>query len=346
MKRLLRAPALHFLVLGGLLFAFWPGSAAPTRAPAAKAREPIVITAADLTRMKDVYTRQTGLPVTAADEQALIEHEIRDRLLYREALARGLQRHDRSIQWRLASKVEFLEAGKDDAAGDDGYSNGYDPATVGGLYRKALDLGLDRDDLVVKRILINKMSLLIRLQADDGAPDDATLRAYFEAHAADYTQPSQATFTHVFTSRGKRGDRAEADARTLLDELRSGTETPSEAVRLGDAFPLGHHYRARSRRGIAAVFGDGFAREVLAAEPGKWSGPFESAYGWHLVWVEAKQGTQVPEFAAVRSQVLQRYVDEHRNAYLEKTLARLRSEYRIVVERDDRATAQRARGNA
>ena len=104
---------------------------------------------------------------------------------------------------------------------------------------------------------------------------------------------------------------------------------------MGDAFPLGHKYRARSRNGIAKVFGDAFAADVIGTELGRWAGPYESAYGWHLVWIDERQGERVPEIEAVRSQVFQRYVNERRTAHLEKTLDELRDEYEIVVERDD-----------
>ncbi|TFH24571.1 MAG: peptidyl-prolyl cis-trans isomerase [Myxococcales bacterium] len=316
-------------------------------------REPIVITAAQLAQIKDLYTRDTGLEVTEADQRALLDREIREELLYREALAHGLHLHDRSIRWRLVSKMRFLNASDsagpdepgdttEDAADDEADSDeGGDPED---LYREALELGLDRDDVVVKRILIHKMRLLIRLQADDDIPDEETLRAFYQEIGDDYMQPQRATFTHVFTSRDRRGDRAEPDARDVLADLAAGPTPPADAVKSGDAFPLGHTYRSRSRTGVAKIFGDGFADAVLAAEPGRWSGPFESAYGWHLVWVDEKQGERVPEFSTVRSQVFQRYVNEKRTAHLEKTLEELREEYRIVIEPGD-AAADTARGN-
>ncbi|MEE8311541.1 MAG: peptidyl-prolyl cis-trans isomerase [Candidatus Binatia bacterium] len=346
MRGLLRAPALHFLVIGGLLFSFWPAAGTPEPGHAAIAREPIVITAAQLAQIKDLYTRDTGLTATEADERALLDREIRDELLYREALAHGLHLHDRSIQWRLVSKMRFLSA-SDSAAppergapgegAEDEESDNHEDGDPEDLYRQALELGLDRDDVVVKRILVHKMRLLIRLQADDDIPDEETLRAFYEENAEDYMQPQRATFTHVFTSRDKRGDRAEPDAREILADLITGPMPPTEALKSGDAFPLGHTYRSRSRTGVAKIFGDGFAEAVLAAEPGRWSGPFESAYGWHLVWVEEKQDERVAEFSAVRSQVFQRYVNERRTAYLEETLAELRNEYQIVIERSDAA---------
>jgi hypothetical protein len=360
MRRLLRAPALHFILIGGLLFIVQPFTDAPEAGHEAIAREPIVITAAQLAQIKDLYTRETGLLVTESDERARLEREIRDELLYREALAHGLHLHDRSIQWRLVSKMRFLNASDpagsvppldelgepdqqgrtaepDETSGDDtdDETDSHESGNPEDLYREALELGLDRDDVVVKRILVHKMRLLIRLQADDDVPDEETLRAFFDEVADDYMQPERASFTHVFASRDKRGDRAEPYTRELLDTLSAGPTKPADAITSGDAFPLGHAYRSRSRNGVAKIFGDGFADAVLAAQSGRWSGPFESAYGWHVVWVDEKQGEKIPELSAVRSQVFQRYVNERRTEHLEETMAQLRDEYEIIVERDD-----------
>jgi len=324
MRRLLRAPALHFVVIGALLFALSPSPQITGSVPSA-AREPIVITAARRAQIRDLYTRETGLPLTPEDEKALLEREVREELLYREALAHGLQLHDRSVQWRLVSKMRFLSADEAEAADEEAG----DPAE---LYRQAVELGLDRDDVIIRRILVHKIRLLIRLQADDDTPDDATLRAYFRDNAQEFLQPSRVSFQHVFASRQKRGARAEADMHELLAGLESGAIAPADVERAGDPFALGDAYRSRSHAGVAKIFGDDFAEAVLSAPPGRWSGPYESAYGWHLVRVDSREGEHLPEFEAVRSRILQRYVDEKRTAYLEKTLDTLRDQYEVVIE--------------
>jgi hypothetical protein len=40
-----------------------------------------------------------------------------------------------------------------------------------------------------------------------------------------------------------------------------------------------------SRSEIARLFGDAFATQLQRLEPGRWTGPIESAYGLHLVFV-------------------------------------------------------------
>jgi hypothetical protein len=328
MARLLHAPALHFIVIGALLFAV-TGPIEPRPAPEA---EPIVITAARRAQIRDIYARETGLAVTANDEKALLDREVREELLYREALARGLHLHDRSIKWRLVSKMEFLASTDGEIAA--GRHDGAEDET---LYRQAIELGLDRDDVIIKRILLHKISLLIRLQANDDVPDEAALRRFYDEHRTDYVQSPRVTFSHIFASHDARGERAEAHVRAVLDGLAAGRLAPGDAARQADPFPLGHEHRARSRADVAKIFGDTFAAAVMNAAPDRWSGPIRSAHGWHAVWVDSRRGARIPEFETVRSRVFQRYVNERRSSHLEETLRKLREKYRIVIEGDGTA---------
>ncbi len=101
---LIAEPFVHFVVLGALIFAayaFWgaaPGSAALR----------IEVTQADQERLRALATQQWGKPPDAAQMQALIDNHVREEVLYREALAAGLERDDVIVRRRLAQKMEFL----------------------------------------------------------------------------------------------------------------------------------------------------------------------------------------------------------------------------------------------
>src|SRR3989304_6172287 len=99
--RWLRAPLLHFLALGALLYALDGRGQRPEASPAPRVSREIVVTADQVRQLREDYARETGPPVTAADEAALVARAVDEELLYREALARGLDRGDRSVAWRL-----------------------------------------------------------------------------------------------------------------------------------------------------------------------------------------------------------------------------------------------------
>src|SRR5262249_56917864 len=90
LMRWLRAPLVHFVAGGAALFWLVHGWS-----PAA---DPVFVTAQDVSRLRLDYTRETGLEPTAADEAALVHRAVEEELLFREALARRLDRHDRSVR--------------------------------------------------------------------------------------------------------------------------------------------------------------------------------------------------------------------------------------------------------
>ena len=107
LRHLLRSPALHFVLLGAAAYAV--AAELPTSVPPGAAKDlRIRITANDISRLKTRYTADTGIRPDAVATAALIDREISEEILYREALTLGLDRTDRAIAWRMIEKMEFL----------------------------------------------------------------------------------------------------------------------------------------------------------------------------------------------------------------------------------------------
>ena len=320
-----RAPALHFLVLGGLLFAVGTRSSGST---SATPRAPIVITAARVAEIRDDYQRTVSAEPTAAELTALIDREAEEEMLYREALALGLDRGDRTVEWRIVEKMHFLYG---DAAGDNAEA-----------YRRGFALGLARDDVMVRNALVTKMRLLAkaasRKQEPDGVALDHALEQYFRDHRDRYAQPERVSLTHVFLSATRRGASLEADARSLQRRLRESRTRPDEAARMGDAFAAGNTLRDVPVSALVKTFGDDFTHAVLRIDPDGWSEPIRSPYGLHVVWLSDRNVVSVPAFEAVRSRVLRAFRAERNAQYLVTMLGQLRQAYEVRVERVDHAT--------
>jgi len=300
MMRWLRAPLLHFVAGGATLFWLAHGWGPPAA--------PVVVTAQDVSRLRVDYTRETGLEPTAADEAALVEKAVEEELLFREALARGLDQHDRSVRNWLVEQMRVLS---DDPTSD-----------ADRLYARAQLLGLDRTDLVVRRILVQKMRLLAA-RTGERTPTDAELAAFYAAHRDEYRPPDRVTFWHVFVSRGP-------DAETTL--ARARRDPPEEAVRHGDSFAVSPHVIAQSTSQVAKIFGADVARTVESAEMRTWTGPVPSPYGLHLVWVEARERGTPPPLAAVRQRLVERWQDEERARRVVALIRELERRYPLHVE--------------
>jgi hypothetical protein len=310
-------PVFHFAIGGAALFAAEFGWRAAERLGATP-HAPIVISAARAEQIRDEHSRRWGATASGRELDALLEAEVEDELLYREALALRLDQGDASIRWRVLQKMRFVA----DAPGRSDEE----------LVREGFALGLDRDDLVIRRILAQKMRLLAQHPARNEAVDEASLSAFLETHRELYRRPPRISLTHVFLSRERRGQALDGDARRLLDELARSGFGPHEAGRLGDPFPLGRQVRAQSEHQLEKLFGHEFAASAMTLEPGRWSGPVPSAYGLHLVFVEEKLPGEDPPLAAVRTQVEQRLRAERGEQRVADLVRTLRERYEVRIE--------------
>jgi hypothetical protein len=102
--KLLREPLVHFLLLGGVLFGVFAlvGDRGSERA------SHIVVTPGHLEHLMVSFTRTWQRPPTAQELAGLIDDYIREEVLYREAVAMGLDRDDTIVRRRLRQKLEFV----------------------------------------------------------------------------------------------------------------------------------------------------------------------------------------------------------------------------------------------
>jgi hypothetical protein len=197
------------------------------------------------------------------------------------------------------------------------------------LYRRALELGLDRSDLVVRRSLVQKMRLLAE-RADERPPTEDELHAFYVSQREAFRAPDRLSFWQVFFASGRGTDRADASAH--LEALREGSAAPRDAVRFGDSFTAPPHLVGQSQAQIAKLFGAPFASALAQAAAGTWISPVASAYGTHLVWIDARVPGDTPTLDAVRGQVLERWQSEQRAARRTQLLRDLRARHPLHVE--------------
>lgn len=109
LQRLTREPLLHFLLIGLALFVVYD-RLHPTAETKSESNR-IVLTPDDFQQLAVTWLAQGRAPPTPAQMQSLIEVKVREEVLYREALALGLDKDDTIVKRRLAQKMEFLAEG-------------------------------------------------------------------------------------------------------------------------------------------------------------------------------------------------------------------------------------------
>jgi hypothetical protein len=272
MRKLLREPLLHFLVLGAALFAAF--QLAGDRGPAAERK--IVVTAGKIEHLATGFSRTWRRPPTAKELDGLVEDYLREEVFYREALVLGLDKDDTIVRRRMRQKLEFL-------AGD---------AT----------------------------SLV--------APSDQELQAWLERNPDKFRVEPTRAFSQIYFAGGEKPPPAVAKA---LEQLgRAAGE--ARALELGEATMLPREMPPSAVGEIGRVFGDDFAREVARLEPGRWAGPVQSGYGWHLVRVSERTEGGTRPLPEVREAVKREWQSARSREVVDSTYATLRGKYTIEIE--------------
>lgn len=191
------------------------------------------------------------------------------------------------------------------------------------LVREALRLRLEHTDPVVRSRLVQNMRFL-GTQGDERALFDQALALGMPVRDVVARRRLAEAMRERFANGVEVG---EAEIREYVDRNAGRYGAPmrlSFEQRLSDGKPflLGASFSGLSERDIARMFGTDFAREVMAAPVGRWSGPIRSPYGLHHVRVLAVTAAQAPDYAVVQRQ----------------------ARYALLAEREQQAAADAIRG--
>ena len=307
-------PLLQFLVLGALIFAAdrWLFDREEDPQPTL-----IEISSDQLAAIRRTALASSGRLPDQAELRALVDAEVAEEMLYREALALGLARRDEVVRRRLVRNMRFL--------------NPEDERSSEALFQEALSLGMERSDLVVRRRLIQRMRLAIEARAKANEPTEAELVSYLARHQERFSSPPRVSFSHVFVDPARRGSSASADARMLLSKLRGAGGGPEAQDGLGDPFLAPGNGALGSERELAKLFGPEFAERVMDLRPGSWEGPLPSSHGLHLVLVRERMPGAPPPLGAVRNEVRYALLAERGERALQRAIEGLRDRYQVRV---------------
>lgn len=211
------------------------------------------------------------------------KRELREELLFVEAVDRGVIEQDLVVQRRLIRNMRFM--------------NPEQEASDETLLSEAWELRLHLADEVVRRRTVQVMETLIVATQSEFAPTEAELLAEYNSRLAEFEEPERFSFAHVFL----RPDSAVSRYNSIIKSLERNV-SPDEARRGSDVFLAGYRFRGLSLLEISRQFGEQFATEfALNISPensaiGRWVGPLTSIFGKHWVWVESRSPGRVKTF--------------------------------------------------
>jgi len=104
-SKLLKEPLLHFLLIGAGLFFLYSQLNSDEEA---SDTQQIIIDKSKVEVLSTAFEEENGIPPTQKEIQKLLENNIREEILYHEAISQGLDKDDRVIRHRLAQKMTYL----------------------------------------------------------------------------------------------------------------------------------------------------------------------------------------------------------------------------------------------
>ena len=326
-RRLVRAPALHFALLGGLIYIGWswaggePGDRQRVEIPmyrieaAVKEFERTIARPATPGEVRKVAT-------VVADQEVLLAYAL-DLELDREPI----------VERRLAQIAQFLERDPHFEKVKHAADQAKPTRSSSELASEARELGLHQQDLITRRVLIDNARRLIRAAALVREPTEQMLSDYLSAHPDQFTRPGETRITQLHLQSGIHGEAIRSDAVALLQRLQSEGLRPEQAEGLVQASVLPRDLPLLSDREIARYFGTRFTQALSGLPAGSWQGPIASPHGLHLVYVHERTPARVPALSEIRAQVVSRTRQKLADDWLALRLAQLRQEYEVVLPR-------------
>jgi hypothetical protein len=197
------------------------------------------------------------------------------------------------------------------------------------FYREAQKLGLDQDDVVIRRRMRQKMEFLLQEGLARIDPDEAALQAFFEDNLDSYRASARVSFQQVYLGEGQA---AAEEAPALLAALNAAT--PPDAGEIGQRTMLPGMLEAVPLRDIDNTFGAGFGQSLTTLPVGEWVGPVQSGFGLHLIEVTSVQAAPEPSFEAARPAVLRDFKYLEQKKATEALVTRLKRNYDILIEEE------------
>jgi hypothetical protein len=198
------------------------------------------------------------------------------------------------------------------------------------FYREGRAAGLDRDDVIIRRRVRQKMEFFAE-DASVPEPSEAELAAYLAANPERFKTEDRLTFHQVFLSATRRGAAIDRDSQQVSNAL-AVADTAVDTTAIGDSFLLGEEFQTVSLSELAGIFGDVFAKRMSVMEQGRWQGPIPSSFGQHFVYISERIPGSLPALDAVRDAVRREWSNARRLEAEQKLYSSLRERYGIVVE--------------
>lgn len=259
MKKLLKEPLIHFILIGLVIFLIYE-----IKGESETNENTIVFNSYDLNNLLSKWELQWKRPPTEQELKNIIEQNIKQELFYQEALKMNLDHNDEIIKRRLSQKMEFLS-----------------------------------NDLISMK-----------------PPTEQELEAFYEKERQNYLSDFTFTLHHVTYSY----DNHESPSQVAVAALENSNTTELSSLKgKGDNMSFPNYFENEEAVEIRKSLGNSFVEGLKSSPLNEWSGPIQSGFGYHLVFITMKKEPLPLPLETIEERVLNDYNYE-RQRQLDSTL--------------------------
>ena len=262
--------------------------------------------------MSDNFFELTRRRPNEAEWASLIDRELREELLFREAVGHQLHLRDSAVAQRLILNMRFLDS-------DTSLSDSE-------LVQQGLALRMHLTDEVIRRRLVQVMERLLAASASIAPPTESVLLERWEANQDEYVVPERYSFAQVFLPSERAAEREE-----IGSVISQGDLSAVEARQLGGPFLAGFEFDTRSIAQLQRQFGTQFVAAFVASEKrtDSWVGPLASTYGLHWLYIRDVTPERLRPLDEVRVKIERSWRAEQESAAVDTAVARLMAKYEV-----------------
>ena len=196
------------------------------------------------------------------------------------------------------------------------------------LYMYAKDNKIDQDEEfrtemkrveenVLKQYVINKILTSVKLTEEEK-------KAFFEAQEQSFSKPETASAKHILVD-------SEEKAKDILGKINAGEVSFEDAAKEHSTCP------SKDAGGDLGTFGRGqmvpeFENAVFNMNNGEVSGPVKTQFGYHLIKLENKNESSIPEYDEVAEEVGKTLLFQKQGEVYQQKLNEVKEKYPNVVE--------------
>ena len=173
------------------------------------------------------------------------------------------------------------------------------------------------EENVLKQYVINKIITSVKLTEEEK-------KAFFEAQKQSFSKPETASAKHILVD-------SEEKANDILGKINAGEVSFEDAAKEHSTCP------SKDAGGDLGTFGRGqmvpeFENAVFNMNNGEVSGPVKTQFGYHLIKLENKNESSIPEYDEVAEEVGKTLLFQKQGEVYQQKLNEVKEKYPNVVE--------------